>query len=150
MSDKDRFEVFGDFDPKKHEAEATAKWGNTDAFKESARRTKKYTKADWARCFGEAGAVVQEFALSFDVGRPPTDGDVMDLVEKHRQQISRWFYDCTYEIHTGLGDMYGADDRFAQTYEKIRVGLAQFIRDAIHSNARRARRGSREEPMVAA
>jgi hypothetical protein len=33
--------------------------------------------------------------------------------------------------------MYVADARFAQRYEDIAPGLAQFVRDAIHANADR-------------
>ncbi len=61
----------------------------------------------------------------------------MDVAEDHRQHISRNFYDCTYEIHRGLADMYLADPRFTATYEKIAPGLAQYIHDAIKANAAR-------------
>lgn len=149
MTDKERFEVFGEFDPKKHEAEAEQRWGNTDAWKESQRRTKKYGKADWARFQAESGAIVQEFAIHFDTGRAATEGDVMDTAEKHRASITKWFYDCTYEVHTGLGEMYVADERFAVNYERVRTGLAQYIRDAIHANAQRARLGVQESEAVA-
>jgi len=61
--------------------------------------------------------------------------DAMDLAEEHRQLISRWFYECSYEIHTGLADMYLADERFMATYENIKLGLTQYLHDAIHANA---------------
>jgi hypothetical protein len=64
----------------------------------------------------------------------------MDLAERHRQQISR-YYDCTYQIHRGLADMYVADPRFTAHYEKYGPGLAQYVRDAIHANADRAEAG---------
>ena len=44
MDKKDMFEVFGEFDPADHEKEAEERWGNTDAYKESQRRTKGYGK----------------------------------------------------------------------------------------------------------
>ena len=59
----------------------------------------------------------------------------MELAEEHRRQISEWFYECTFEIHTGLADMYLADDRFTQHYERIKPGISQFLHDAIHANA---------------
>ena len=59
----------------------------------------------------------------------------MDLAEEHRQQISRWFYDCPHEIHAGLAEMYVEDPRFTAHYEKIAPGLAQFLHEAIHANA---------------
>jgi DNA-binding transcriptional MerR regulator len=39
MNDTDMFEVFGDFDPTAHEPEVMERWGKTDAYAESARRT---------------------------------------------------------------------------------------------------------------
>jgi MerR family transcriptional regulator, thiopeptide resistance regulator len=36
-----------------------------------------------------------------------------------------------------LGEMYVADQRFAATYERIRPGLAAFLRDAIRVRAGR-------------
>jgi hypothetical protein len=70
-------------------------------------------------------------------GRPADSPEAMDAAEGHRQHISRWFYDCTYEIHRGLAEMYVADPRFAATYETIAPGLAPYLRDAILANAAR-------------
>jgi hypothetical protein len=38
-------------------------------------------------------------------------------------------------MHRGLADLYLADPRFTKTYEDIRVGMAQYVHDAIHANA---------------
>ena len=62
----------------------------------------------------------------------------MDLAEEHRQQITRRFYDCGYDLHRGLADMYVEDPRFTATYEQVAPGLARYLRDAIHANADRA------------
>ena len=70
-----------------------------------------------------------------EAGLPSEGTEAMDLAEEHRQQISQWFYECSYEIHTGLADMYVADERFRSVYERIRPGLAQYLHDAIHANA---------------
>ena len=40
-------------------------------------------------------------------------------------------------MHVGLGEMYVADPRFTETYERYGRGLAQFMRDAIKANAAR-------------
>ena len=64
----------------------------------------------------------------------------MDVVERHRLQIDTWFYPCSHEMHVGLGEMYIADPRFTANYEKIRPGLAAYVRDAIKANAERAAR----------
>ena len=63
----------------------------------------------------------------------------MGLAEEHRLHITRWFYDCGYDIHRGLGDMYVGDPRFTARYEEIAPGLAQFLRagDTCQCSARR-------------
>ena len=40
-------QIFEGFDPKAYEAEAKARWGDTDAHKTVSRRTKDYTEEDW-------------------------------------------------------------------------------------------------------
>ncbi len=70
-------------------------------------------------------------------GKQPADPDVMDIAERHRLSIDRWFYPCGPGMHRGLADMYLADPRFTKTYEDQATGLAQYVRDAIHANASR-------------
>ena len=136
---KDMFEAFGDFDPKEYEKEAEDRWGGTPAYAESMRRTKRYTKEDWARIKAEGEAVNAAMAALMDEGVPSDDPRAMDLAEEHRLQIDTWFYPCSQEMHVGLGTMYVADPRFAQNYEKVHVGLAQYMCDAIGANADRAK-----------
>jgi len=53
MSDSERAEMFGDlfdgFNPDDYEDEVVERWGETDAYEQSAERTKRYTKADCSR-----------------------------------------------------------------------------------------------------
>ncbi|GAA0721452.1 TipAS antibiotic-recognition domain-containing protein [Dactylosporangium roseum] len=132
-------ELFGDFDPDQHAEEAERRWGQTEAYRQSAQRTSNYTKQDWERIKAEAEANTEALAAAFTAGVPAGDQRATDLAEEHRRHISRWFYDCSYEIHRGLGDMYVADPRFTANYDTAHPGLAQYIRDAIHANADRVR-----------
>jgi hypothetical protein len=38
-------------------------------------------------------------------------------------------------MHRGLAEMYVADERFVQTYEREAEGLAAYVHDAILANA---------------
>jgi MerR family transcriptional regulator, thiopeptide resistance regulator len=137
MSDEELFDVFGDFDPAEHEEEARDRWGDTAAYKESMRRTRAYTKDDWARFKAESDAIVADLASLMGQGEPPDDPRAMDVAERHRLQIDLWFYPCPRETHVELGRMYVADPRFAATYEEVRPGMAQYLCDAISANAAR-------------
>jgi MerR family transcriptional regulator, thiopeptide resistance regulator len=139
MTKEEMLEVFGDFDPSEHENEARERWGDSDAYKESARRAARYTKQDWQRLKDESEEINAAVVELMDAGAPADDPRVMDAVERARLQIDTWFYPCSREMHAGLGRMYIADPRFTATYEKIRPGLAQCMCDAILANAERGK-----------
>ncbi|QSQ24497.1 MerR family transcriptional regulator [Pyxidicoccus parkwayensis] len=137
MDQEKMFEAFGDFDPAKYEAEVKERWGDTEAYKESARRTKRYTKQDWKVLKEEMDGLQKALAELLGAGRAPTDVAAMDLVEAWRQHISKWFYPCSYAMHRGLGALYVSDHRFTENIDRVRPGLARFTRDAIIANAER-------------
>jgi hypothetical protein len=64
-------------------------------------------------------------------GVPAESPPAIQVAERHRAHISRWFYDCSREIHAGLGQMYVADVRFAKNIDKHGEGLAAYMSDAI-------------------
>jgi DNA-binding transcriptional MerR regulator len=134
-------DVFGDFDPAQHAEEAEQRWGGTEAYRESQRRAASYDKARWMEIRAEAEAINAGLAAAMAGGEAAAGAVAMDLAERHRQHISRWFYECGYDVHRGLAEMYVADPRFAQTYERVARGLSGYIRDAILANADRG--GSR-------
>jgi DNA-binding transcriptional MerR regulator len=131
MEEVDLKAIFDGFDPAEHEAEAEARWGDTEAFRESKRRTAKYTAADWLAIKAEAQAVTLRLAEVMKAGLPPTSPEAAEAAQAHRAHMTRWFYDCTPEIHAGLGRLYVEDPRFTATYDRVAPGLAQFISDAI-------------------
>jgi MerR family transcriptional regulator, thiopeptide resistance regulator len=135
LTPEEKFEVFGDFDPDQYAEETERRWGDTDAYRESQRRTSSYTKEDWLRIKEEGEEWSRAFVALMDSGEGPESAAAMDLAEEHRQQICRNFYECPYEIHTGLGEMYVADERFTAYYEAIKPGMAEYLRDAILANA---------------
>ncbi len=137
MTKEETFEVFGDFDPAEYEDEVKERWGDTDAYKESARRTARYTKSDWERFKAESQQIGTGAAALMDAGVPADDARAMDLAEAARLQIDAWFYPCSHEMHVNLAEMYIADARFTATYEKIHAGMAQYWHDAILANAAR-------------
>ncbi len=137
MTPEETLEVFGDFDPAEHEEEARERWGETGAFQQSAKRTASYTKQDWIQIESEANAINQAMLALMDAGVAPTSSEAMELAEAHRSHISKWFYECSTEIHAGLGAMYVSDPRFTANIDKAGDGLAQFMSEAITANADR-------------
>ena len=137
LTPEERFEVFGDFRPEDYAEEAEQRWGDTEAYRQSQRRVASYTKEDWQQIKAEE-EVRANLAAAFAAGLAPDSDEALAAAEAHRQHITRWFYDCSYDIHRGLTDMYVNDDRFRAHYDALAPGLAQFIREAAHANANRA------------
>ncbi len=128
----------GDLQPEEHRAEAERRWGHTEAYKESARRTAGYTEADLRTIKAETDEIHRAAAALMGAGKPPTDEAAMDVAERARLQVDRCFYPCSRGRHRALAEMYGTDARFEATYERIAPGLAAWWRAAIRANGDRA------------
>ena len=109
--------------------EACARWGSTDAYAESERKTAGYGKEEWTMIEQEAGEIFAAFAALR--GHAPDDPDVQALVARWQAHITKHYYACTKEILAGLGQMYAADERFMQNIDRVGVGTAQLMSDAI-------------------
>jgi DNA-binding transcriptional MerR regulator len=137
LTPEEKFELFGEGYSADYEAEAEQRWGDTEAWAQSQRRTSAYTKEDWVRIKDEADDLNRRLAEALRTGVPADSERAMDIAEEHRQHIARWFYDCPPPMHAGLGRMYVEDERFAATYEQIAPGLAQYVSTAVQANAAR-------------
>ena len=138
LTPEEQFEIFGTDKLGEYAAEAEQRWGDTDAWQESARRSAAHTKDDWVAIKAEADRSIAGFAAAMRAGEPPTGTVAMDLAEAHRQHISRWFYDCGYPQHRGLAELYTSDPRYTASYDEIEPGFSPYVHDAIMANADRA------------
>ncbi len=136
-------EVFGDnWLGDQYAEEAEQRWGQTEEWKQSQAKTASYSKEDWIRIKAESDSLETDFAAAMKAGVAADSDKASVLAERHRASIER-HYDCGYEMHVCLGEMYIADARFTKHYDDVAPGLAQYIRDAIVANAaRRAQDGS--------
>jgi hypothetical protein len=138
LTPEEQFEVFGtDKVGGEWAEEAKQRWGDTDEFRESQARTARYTKEDWQRLKAEGDEGLRAFAAALGSGVPADGPAAMQLAEEHRQYLNRWFYECSYEMHCCLADMYVADERFTRTYDEVAPGLAAYVSAAIQANAAR-------------
>jgi DNA-binding transcriptional MerR regulator len=140
LTPEEQFEIFGTDKLAEYAEEAEQRWGGTDAWKQSQRRTAAYTKEDWIAIKAEADASIAGFAEAIRAGEPANGTVAMDLAEAHRQHISRWFYDCGYDMHRGLAELYVSDPRYIAEYDKIEPGFSGYVRDAMLANADRHQR----------
>ncbi len=130
-------QLFEGFNPSQYEEEVRNRWGTSEAFSESAKRTKGYSPDEWKTIKAEHAALCDAAYAALKAGKSPSDATVVDIAERHRLYIDRWFYPCSHQLHCGLASMYESDERFARSIDKHGDGLTPFLAESIRANASR-------------
>jgi DNA-binding transcriptional MerR regulator len=133
MSNKEMFEAFPDMQPEWQD-EAQERWGNTDAWKQSAERAKKYTKADWERMKQEMGTVYGRLEAAFKANKKPDSPEALAAVDGIRLLIDKWHYGCSKEFHAMLTGHTSSDERFVRNIDRNCPGLAAYMHEAAKAN----------------
>jgi len=60
--------------------EATSRWGNTEAYRQTRQRTKAYAEKDWLAIGAEAAQLTAAFAVSYDSAAPGLAAYVRDAI----------------------------------------------------------------------
>ncbi|HKU55102.1 MAG TPA: MerR family transcriptional regulator, partial [Rhizomicrobium sp.] len=131
--------IFGGFDPSVYEAEAAERWGETDAFKQSAQRSKAYGEAQWRAIKVEQASIFDAAAEAMKAGSDPGSAASMALAERHRCFIDRWFYPLSPVMHATLADMWEADSRFEENIDRHGQGLTRWLAKAVRAAASASR-----------
>ena len=113
----------------KYAEEVKERWGNTDAYAQSQKKTSKYTKEDWKRVNEGMDEHLKQFSESLNEN--PASEKVQGLVRGWQQYITETYYECTKEVLAGLGQMYVMDERFTKNMDKYGEGTAKLISEAI-------------------
>ncbi len=113
----------------KYAQEAEERWGGTQAYKESKKRTDGYGSAEWEELTQKGNSIMQAFADCRDLS--PESGEVQELAARWQAYISSSYYDCTDEILEGLGLMYTSDERFRQNIDRFGEGTAELMSQGI-------------------
>ena len=118
---------------KQYADEARERWGDTEAYKESERRTANYSQSDWNALYDGMGAIMSGFAELKEEGASPNSERANIQVKRLKQYITENMYTCTDEILAGLGQMYVADERFKKNIDKHGEGTAAYISECVKS-----------------
>ena len=118
---------------KQYEVEAKQRWGETDAYKEHAEKTAKYTKDKWQAVNDGLMVIFAKFAECMNNGNTADSDEAQALVKELQNYITENYYTCTNQILAGLGQMYIADERFKTNIDKNGNGTAEFVREAIEN-----------------
>lgn len=133
MTTQEMFEVFPQM-TQAHLDEAEARWGGSDAWKQSAERARKYTRADWERMKQEMATVYGRLEAVFKDGKQPGSPEAIAAVDGIRLLIDKWHYSCSKEFHATLTGHTSGDARFVRNIDRNCPGLAAYMHAAAKAN----------------
>ena len=112
-------------------AEAKARWGETQAYREYENKPKQVGAEDRLMAiFTEFGALK---------GSDPASDAAQAKVKALQGFISANYYTCTDKILFGLGQTYAADERFKANIDAAGgEGTAAFVKTAIEAYCKKA------------
>lgn len=116
-----------------YEKEVQERWGDTDAYRQSAAKSSKYSQEDFASAKVDQEAATELFVYAYGNSLPIDSPKAREAVFAHRAAITKWFYDCSIEMQKQLAIMYIEDPRFKEYYDGRVRGLAQYVHDAIQA-----------------
>ena len=124
------FKPFDTAELETYAAEAKAKWGKTDAYKEYEQKAAGQSKEKQANA---SDALMEQFARIGALRHLSPDApEVQEAVAGIQAFITEHYYNCTKQIFAGLGQMYIADDRFRRNIDSAGgEGTAEFVSRAI-------------------
>ena len=133
MSDKEKFEGFKqnmiDNNEKRYGDEIRAKYGD-EVVDDSNAKIKGMTKEQYAEVEKLSAELNETLKAAFEQG-DPTSELAQKACELHKKWLNYFGNHYSKEAHIGITQMYVDDSRFTAYYDKIAVGCAAFLRDAI-------------------
>lgn len=127
MTDK---EIYAGFKPEQIEPirkEVKERWGEEELLAVEE-RIKAAGKDGWDDIQKKGEEINKLLADLMDL--PPAHVNVQKAIVMHHKQLN-FFYEVNKERYIGLAEMYVEDERFKSFYDKYRVGMAGFIKEAI-------------------
>ncbi|MGN6326353.1 MerR family transcriptional regulator [Pseudolysinimonas sp.] len=116
-------------------AEARQRYGATDQWRQYAERSAGRSAEEWRSIARTAQEFDTALADAMAAGVEPGSAEADRLVDRHREVFSAYF-PLTREMQVLLGRRYERDPGFAAHYERLRPGLASWLRLIIDEAAR--------------
>ncbi|MFA6524938.1 MAG: TipAS antibiotic-recognition domain-containing protein [Patescibacteria group bacterium] len=113
-----------------YDNEARERWGNTQFYQQSQKRVKALGEDGLGEVIRKSQELIQKIAGAMKKGKTAQSEAVQKLIDRHYNALNA-FYDPTLGLYRGLAETYISDERFKENYEKVAVGLAQFMHDAM-------------------
>jgi DNA-binding transcriptional MerR regulator len=133
MSDIEKFEGFKnqmiEENEEKYGKEIREKYGKA-TIENSNKKLKNMTEEQYKEVTALEEAVIDKLSKAMKTGNPASEL-AQEAAKLHKQWLCYYWDNYTKEAHAGIAQMYVADERFTQYYDKAQPGTAEFLRDAI-------------------
>lgn len=124
------FSAFDTAEMDRYAAQAKAKWGKTQAYKEFEQKTAGQTPAQMQSTSDALMDIFVEIGTIRHLS--PASEEAQALIAKLQSFITANYYNCTKQILHGLGQMYIAGDAMTENIDRAGgIGTAKFAHDAI-------------------
>ncbi|HLF28609.1 MAG TPA: MerR family transcriptional regulator [Anaerolineae bacterium] len=127
LTDEELFEGFTPEQAERYGREARERWG-AEQVEATEQRIRKMTKQQWQGIKAEGEQVTLLLASLMD--RASDDAEVQQAIARHHAWIEN-FWTPSAESYRALGQGYVEHPEFRAFYEKVRPGLAEFMRAAM-------------------
>ena len=124
-------EYFEGFDHSHYEEEARQRWGDTKQYAQLQKRWESYSREEKIAIKAEGQRLVKAM-VGKNPAASPGDAEVQSAIAEYLAYINQYFYTCDLDQLRGLADMWVADPRFSENYDRLRPGGAAFVQEAIH------------------
>jgi DNA-binding transcriptional MerR regulator len=128
-------EVFDGFDHTQYEQEVTQRWGR-EAYEQGDRWWRSLSDAEKAEFKQQQVYIAKAFAAAHSAGLP-ADSDVVQAISQRHYDWLSISPSPTRGHFVALGEMYVADPRFTDAYDRHGTGTAILVRDAMKVFAER-------------
>lgn len=133
MANKDKFKGFKaeliDKNENKYGKEIRQKYGD-EAIDNSNKKFMEMSEGEFDEFKKLEEDIIKTLDLAMDTG-DPSGKIATEACEFHKKWLGYTWNFYSKEAHRNLGEMYVADERFKEYYDRNRKGMAEFLRDAI-------------------
>jgi MerR family transcriptional regulator, thiopeptide resistance regulator len=129
MSKKQIFAAFSEEQQEEYAQQARERW-DPKIVDSSMKLWKSYSPEKKQQVMAEGRDIYVDIQTRMEAGDEPGSATVQDCLVRWHQHM-RYFYEPTWAVLRGLGQMYAASPDFRANFEQMHLDLPDFLNDAI-------------------
>jgi DNA-binding transcriptional MerR regulator len=129
MSDHEIFEAFTEEQQEEYARQARQRW-DPELVDESMKLWKSYSPEKKQQVMDEGKAIYLDILEYMQAGKAPGSSEVQACLVRWHEHM-HYFYEPTWGVLRGLGQMYAISPDFRATFAKMHPDLPDFLKEAI-------------------